>query len=297
MATKTETKWKSISVELAGSQTRLIKGKKYTTRAIEAGSGDPLVLIHGVGGYGEAYARNVMNLAKRFHVYAIDALYHGFSTKEPFDGERTTYRQAEAVVDMLDAEGHKWAHIKGESMGSAIAFEYGQHFPARAGKLVLDTGAFFIKFNRTFKPQGGGGTMLQDLSREAVVNPTRETIRKRLEWLVASPDRITDEMVDFRLKMYLNPEINASMRRVFGITDTGPRQPQLRYTEEDCAKIKNPTLVFWTEHNPGSGPDVGEHLASLIPGAAYYCMADAAHWPMWEHPEEHDRVITDFLRK
>ena len=151
----TETHWKSLWVELSGSQTRFIKGKKYTHRVIEAGAGEPLILIHGIGGHAEGYARNVMNLAKNFHVYSIDALYHGYTLSDNFDHEQTTYRQAEAIVDLLDAEGHKWAHIKGESMGSHIAFEYGMYFPERAGKLILDTGAFFIDFKRTFKVQAG----------------------------------------------------------------------------------------------------------------------------------------------
>ncbi len=291
----TETHWRSIWVELAGSTIRVVKGKRYDTRVIEAGSGDPLILVHGIGGYAEAYARNVMNLAKDFHVYAIDALYHGFSTKEPFDPEETTLRQAEAIVDLLDAEGHERAHIKGESMGANIAFEFGLHFPERAHKLVLDTGAYFIKFDREFEERPGGGSALADLSREAIVNPSRETVRKRLEWLVANPDRITDEMVDLRLKYYTDPAINASMRRVNGID--GPRQRNPRYAEADCARLTVPSMVFWTEHNPGTGPDVGEYFASLIPGAEYYCMADAAHWPMWEHPREHDEVITAFLKK
>ena len=143
--------------------------------------------------------------ATDFHVYAIDALYHGFSTKEPFDSEQTTLRQAEAIVDLLDAEGHESAFIKGESMGANIAFEFGLKFPERAKKLVLDTGAYYIKFNKEFKEQAGGGTALADLSRAAIVTPSKETVRKRLEWLVSSPYRITDEMVELRMKYYTDP--------------------------------------------------------------------------------------------
>ena len=60
--------------------------------------------------------------------------------------------------------------------------------------------------------------------------------------------------------------------------------------------MKAPTLVLWTDKNPGMGPNVGERLRSLIPGAQYYCVADAAHWPQWEHPEAHDEVVLQFLR-
>jgi 2-hydroxy-6-oxonona-2,4-dienedioate hydrolase len=70
----------SIHVDLLGSATRFIRGKHFTTRAIEAGSGDPLVLIHGVGNSAESFARNIIRLGRRFHVYAVDALYHGFSS-------------------------------------------------------------------------------------------------------------------------------------------------------------------------------------------------------------------------
>ena len=63
------------------------------------------------------------------------------------------------------------------------------------------------------------------------------------------------------------------------------------------ASIKHPTLVFWSDKNPGAGPDVGERIAKLIPGSQYYCMMDAAHWPQWEHPEEHDNVIAGFLNE
>ena len=49
----------TIWVELLGSQVRYY-GKAYKTRVIEAGAGEPLVLIHGVGGHAEAYSRNVV---------------------------------------------------------------------------------------------------------------------------------------------------------------------------------------------------------------------------------------------
>jgi pimeloyl-ACP methyl ester carboxylesterase len=70
---------------------------------------------------------------------------------------------------------------------------------------------------------------------------------------------------------------------------------QSSVTPSDLAELKAPTLVLWSDKNPGSGENVGQRLASLIPGAEFYCMADAAHWPQWEHPEEHDRRVLQFL--
>ena len=42
--------------------------------------------------------------------------------------------------------------------------------------------------------------------------------------------------------------------------------------------------------------EVHAPIAAAIPGARFECITDAAHWPQWEHPEEHDRIVTSFLR-
>jgi pimeloyl-ACP methyl ester carboxylesterase len=86
------------------------------------------------------------------------------------------------------------------------------------------------------------------------------------------------------------------MLRVYNVTVPRPKTG-LVYTEDDVKKMNVPALVFWTTHNPGSGPDTGEYYASLLPKGEYYLMQDAAHWAQWEHPEEHDRVTIDYLKK
>ncbi|HLY64376.1 MAG TPA: alpha/beta hydrolase [Chloroflexota bacterium] len=287
----TETGWKSIWVELLGSQVRFVKGKRFTTRVIEAGTGDPLILIHGGGGHAEAWARNVMNLGKHFHVYAIDALYHGLSSKEPAaEGDEAQNNQVAAIIELMDEEGLPWAHVEGESMGAHLTFRLGLQHPDRCGKLIINTGQQ-VKFSKPLPPPRSAVENAFQLAAEFLNNPSQEGMRRRLEWLMASPDRVTDELVDLRIKLWTLPDTAASMSRRFG----GGARPTL-FSEDDCKRIKNPTLVFWTEFNPSNAVEVGEYFASLIPGAKFYLMKDAAHWPQWEHPEEHDRVIMDFLQ-
>src|SRR5688572_13236769 len=105
--------FESIYVELVGAQIRYVQGKKYRTRVIEAGEGEPLILIHGTGGSAEAWFRNVMPLAQHFHVCAIDALFHGFSSKESADPEMdNTGAMADHVLDFMDAMGFESAHME-----------------------------------------------------------------------------------------------------------------------------------------------------------------------------------------
>ena len=88
---------------LLGAHLRFVTGRRYRHRVIEAGTGEALILIHGVGSSAELFARNIMTLAQRFRVYAIDALYHGYSSLLPYDAENRVRAQADALLDFMDA--------------------------------------------------------------------------------------------------------------------------------------------------------------------------------------------------
>jgi pimeloyl-ACP methyl ester carboxylesterase len=286
----------SLHLDLLGSATRFIRGERFTTRAIEAGSGDPLVLIHGVGNSAESFARNVIPLAEHFHVYAIDALYHGYSTKAGYDADRRVAVQAEAVIDLLDTEGLPWAHFEGESMGAGIAFDVAMRHPQRTGKIILNSGSYYVQFERSFGESSGGGVqLLMQLCRGSITDPSPASQRARLEYFMAQPERVTDELVDVYCKLYEDPEINASMQRVFGMT--AARGNLAAWTEAEAHQLEKQALVLWSDRNRGQSPEMGEYLASLLPGSQYYLVRDAGHWPQWEHPEEHDEVVTRFLQE
>jgi 2-hydroxy-6-oxonona-2,4-dienedioate hydrolase/2-hydroxy-6-oxo-6-(2'-carboxyphenyl)-hexa-2,4-dienoate hydrolase len=245
-----------------------------------------------VGSSAELFARNVMPLAQHFHVYAIDALYHGYSSLEPYDAENRVQTQAGALLDFMDAEGIERAHLEGESMGAGMIFDLAMRHPERCGKLVITSGSYFVNMKRKFEA-GPEADLLVPLSRESVANLSRETVRRRMEYLVASPDHLTDELVEVQYQMYRDPAILDSMKRVYGVI--APRPRLLFYEEEEAAQLSVPALVIWTDQNRGASAAVGEYLAQCL-GAQYHLIRDAAHWPQWEQPEEHNRVVADFLR-
>ncbi len=285
----------SIWVDLMGAEVRYYHGR-YKTRVIEAGTGEPLILIHGVGGHAEAYSRNIMRLAQHYRMLAIDLLWHGYSQREGFVAGQQMEFFSDQVADLLDQIGAEKGHMEGESLGGWVGLTMAMNHPDRLGKLILNT-TIGVAFKETAprEDRAGGRSLLASRSMVAIEDPTKETIRQRLEWLMASPDRVTDELVQTRLKIYTAPEARESLGRVFA-NSFGQGKSSRRFSEEELAGITAPTLVLWSEKNPGTGPDVGRYLATLIPGAQCYVMEDAAHWPQWEHPEEHDKVVLDFLR-
>jgi pimeloyl-ACP methyl ester carboxylesterase len=288
--------WSTIAVELLGSQSRLVKGERWTHHIIEKGDGPPLFLYHGIGGHAETYARTLPQLAKHFHVYAVEMLFHGHSSKQDFVADRLIDRLGDGVIDLMDALGYEKVHFEGESLGGTLGVNVGFRFPERMDRMVLNGFARF-ETSKTFRDNGSRGDLIA-LSEAAVTNPTYENIRRRLEWLVAVPERIDDEMVAIRQRLYQDPEINASMRNVFNLG--GVFDPQVQfpaYKEEDFKSFEpGPrTLVLWGESNPHVGYDYAEYCADLI-GAKFYGVDDSGHWPQWEHPDEYVQVLVEFLQ-
>ena len=127
-----------------------------------------------------------------------------------------------------------------------------------------------------------------------------DSVNSRVEVAVVTQQLDTDlkflELVELRYTMYSDPDTRKALTDVFANSFGGGDSREYQLQVEQIREIRTPTLVLWTEKNPGAGPEVGKYLTSVIPGAQFYCMADAAHWPQWEHPEEHDEVVLKFLR-
>jgi pimeloyl-ACP methyl ester carboxylesterase len=284
----------TLWTDLLDCQVRYL-GSRYRTRVIEAGEGPLVILLHGNGGHAETYSRNIARLGQNFHVMAVDMVWHGFSADVPFN-EAMVPTYAEQMLELIDAAGAGRASFEGESLGGWVGLWMALHHPDKVDALVLNTPAG-IRFGPAVTEHSQASIDIRQRSFDALNDPTPEKIRRRLEWLMASPDRVTDELVGVRLAIYSMAYRKQALLKVNENSFGFGSGVNYQIPEEDVKGIKAPTLVLWSEHNPGTGPAAGERLAKLIPNAEYYCIMDAGHWPQWEKPEEHDRVVGDFLRR
>jgi len=100
------------------------------------GTGQPLVLIPGLGGTMDQWPGRVLEvLAKTYQLILVDNRGMGFSTANAESFSYGLY--AADVVGLLDALGVKKAHVLGFSMGSTIAQQLLVDAPGRIGKAVL----------------------------------------------------------------------------------------------------------------------------------------------------------------
>jgi pimeloyl-ACP methyl ester carboxylesterase len=263
------------------------------TRVLEAGSGTPLVLLHGTGGHAETYARNIGPLSRHFRVLAMDMVGHGYSGHAA--GEYTMDLFSDHVVGLLDAVGAEQAFLSGESLGGGVACWTALRHPDRVRALSLNTGILARPDEKGLKDLDDIGARTANLA----ANLNAETIRRRLEWLVLDPASMTDEMVDIRLQVYSQPGMVDTMikvmntvlqmnRAAFGDTD---------YYSHTLANIKCPTLVVWTDHNPGKSYEAVKPAIDAIPEHEFHLLSDAAHWPQWEKPDEVNQLMIEFLTR
>jgi 2-hydroxy-6-oxonona-2,4-dienedioate hydrolase len=264
----------SIWGELADvdHELRHVDVRGVRTRVLRAGSGPDLVLLHGTGGHLEAYARNIGGLAASFRVTAYDMVGHGWSDLP--DMPFTIDVLSEHLVGLLDELGIGAAHLSGESLGGWVAAWTAAHHPDRVDRLVLNTPG-----NIANKPEVMA--RLKESTTRAVADPTDANVRPRVEWLFHDKSQVTDELVALRRGVYSRPGFRRAVDNILVLQDPVIRKPY-SWDPSWVGRIKAPTLLLWTDHDPTGGLDEAQMLLDWIPDSRLHVIEDAGHWPQWE---------------
>src|SRR3954465_10950262 len=110
-----------------------LHGQRVSYRV--AGSGPPLLLLHGIANSSDTWARVAPLLSDRFTVIAPDLLGHGESAAPR--GDYSLGAHASGARDVATALGHDRATVIGHSPGGGIAMQFPYQFPERTERLVL----------------------------------------------------------------------------------------------------------------------------------------------------------------
>ncbi|HYB23936.1 MAG TPA: alpha/beta fold hydrolase, partial [Solirubrobacteraceae bacterium] len=115
---------------------RTLDTRRGRISTMEAGSGPPLVAIHGLGATKGSFLPTVAALAGRYRVIALDLPGFGDSEK-PINASYDARFFASAITGLLDALELDRAHLIGNSLGGRVALEVAFQDPDRVGRLVL----------------------------------------------------------------------------------------------------------------------------------------------------------------
>lgn len=257
----------------------------FLTHFLEAGTGEPLVLLHG-GEFGAsaelAWERVIGELAKTRWVIAPDVLGFGESAKvhDFTEGRRMRIRQ---VADLLRQLGVQEADFVGNSMGGQM--------------LLVDASSErpLLPIRRMVVICGGGDTVPNEhMAALYDYDGTLPAMRKIVTALFHSPSfPADDEYVKRRYESSVAPgaweAVAAARFRRPNRADSGPKEnPQLE-------RIGVPTLIVEGEFDKLKPKGWAAELAARIPGARSVVVSNCGHCPQIEQPEETLRILRDFL--
>ncbi|MPZ83606.1 MAG: alpha/beta fold hydrolase [Actinophytocola sp.] len=255
------------------------------TRALRAGSGEHVVLLHGTSGHLEAFVRNVPALAEKFTLHALDMLGHGY-TDAP-GGDLRIPRYVRHVLDYLDAHGIERAHFVGESLGGWVAGRLAADHPDRAGRLILVAAGGTVA-NPTVMDR------IRTSTRAAVLTDDVELTRARLELLMYDKANVSDELVAVRHTIYHRPAFVANIDHLLCLQDMDNRTEDL-LTAEQMSRIVAPTLIVWGAQNPFGDVPEARRMHASIAGSRLEILGECGHWPQHEHATRFNDLTLAFL--
>jgi 4,5:9,10-diseco-3-hydroxy-5,9,17-trioxoandrosta-1(10),2-diene-4-oate hydrolase len=261
----------------------------------EAGSGAPVVMLHG-GGPGASgvsnYSRNIDALAEHFRVIVPDMPGYGRSAKGVDQSDPFGYL-ADMIRGLIDELGIGTACLVGNSYGGAAALRLALDTPERVGKLVL-MGPGGIGTTRG-APTAGLRSLLSYYGGDG---PSRDKLAAFIRnYLVYDGASVPDTLIETRYAASVDPEVVADppLRRPSGPAALRTLWRMDLTRDKRLKHLQTPTLVLWGRDDKVNRPSGGPMLANLMPNADLVMTSRTGHWMQWERADLFNRVAVDFL--
>jgi len=250
----------------------------HKTRYLTAGTGPPIILLHGSGPGSSAEANwrgNIPTLATRYSVYAPEYLGFGLSDKPKEEYFYQLSYRAKQILEFMDSFCLDKAYLVGNSYGGTVAYYMAWRYPERIMKMVIQ----------------GGEIEISDTPGSNVIasyTPTLDNQRKMLEAILYNKGLITEDLIRERLELTQMPGAIEALK----MTDTSelmfPLKPHL-------AEIRVPTYIIHGRHDATVSVEQGIEAAKLIRGAKLKIFEDTGHSVQLERRDDYNKLVMEFF--
>jgi pimeloyl-ACP methyl ester carboxylesterase len=257
-----------------------------------SGTGEPMLLIPGLGMDHTYYRLGAPLLSRHLQVLAVDPRGIGRSTKSP--PPYSVEGWADDFAALIDQLGFGPIHVLGSSLGGAMALALAQRHPDKLKSLIVIGG-------------------FSELDRATELN---FRLRLRLIQKLGMSDEVADYMGLWTLtRKFINSDAGYAVMRanqaniransaesysafIDALLKWGRCQPgqeqEPKFTTL-LASIKGPTLVVTSDNDHLIPRELSELIAARISGAKLVVMPGAGHIPFMEQPEQVTRIVLDFV--
>lgn len=237
---------------------------------IEEGSGQPMVLLHGLFGALSNWRFALEDFSDRYRVIIpLMPIYKKTSVTPSVEG------LAEFVKDFFDYKGLDNAIVLGNSLGGHIALVFALAYPERIAGIVLtgSSGLFESGMGSTFPKRGN-----------------YPYIKERIEFTFYSPETATSELVE---EVFETVNDNYKALRILKVA----RNAQRHNLRKAIQTITKPVLLIWGLNDNITPPNVGHEFNKLIPNSELRFIDHCGHAAMMEQPELFNKIVGDWLTR
>ncbi len=237
---------------------------------IEEGTGEPLVLLHGLFGALSNFRGLIEHFKKEYKVIVplLPLL--------ELDIFHTTVSGLEKHVHgFIETRGYKNIHLLGNSLGGHIALTHVLKHPENIKTLTLT---------------GSSGLFENGMGDSYPKRGDYEYIKKKAQVTFYNPDFADKEMVDEVFEITNN---RLKVIKIIALAKSAIRSN----LNEELNQIKQPTLLIWGNNDTITPPFVGREFNKLIPNSELYFIDKCGHAPMMEVPDEFNVILGNFLSK
>lgn len=263
-----------------GSIGTLEVGEVELAYRLDGDGGRPLVCIHGVGSYKEAWDGVVKGLKNDFTILTFDLRGHGASSR--IKGRYEIEDFVREVIALANHVGFKTFSLAGFSLGGLIAQKLALTHPERVARLIL----LSTVAGRTQEEKDRVAGRLAALMAG---EPGSHYDASLSRWLTEEFQKSNPEKIA-RLRernAENDPDCYAAAYRVLAQTDLG----------EELSQIGVPTLIATGECDSGSNPRMARFINDKIANSELIILPGLRHSILTEAPELVASIMRDFLKR
>lgn len=253
-----------------------------------AGSGEPLLLIHGIGSTWRVWKPVLELLEERHDVLAVDVPGFGHSPPLPEGVTPTPRALADAVEAALDATGWEAAHIAGNSMGGWLALELARRGRAHTVVALSPAGMWTARENSYSRAMLRLQHAVARRLAPGAELLTRSAIGRTLLFsgVASRPWRADPEEAAEALRLFAGaPGFAATLEAM-----TGDRPREL-------GTIPCPVRIAWGSRDTLLFPRQAARFVRAIPNAELIPLPGLGHVPMGDDPQAVADAILEFTAR
>lgn len=267
-------------------------------RVEEIGSGQPVLLVHGTGGYGPYWGPLVANLGG-FRSLMLDR--PGWGGSEPVDFSQVSYRDfvADLLVGVLEDLGIDRVHVVGASIGNTWALALATNHADRVYSVSLLGGGPLTDEVAVPPPIRALGSPLGILMARIPWRQRMEKFNARASGHGPSLDdgRMPQSYVDWAVKMTNNSNWRVHERdMVRSLVVRAGWKPGLTFAPADLSSLSVPLLMVCGTADRIAPLETWQNFISQIPRGHLEIVDQAGHWPWFDDPEKVAGSLRDHFR-